>query len=58
LSDEIIRDTPLAHGAAIIRCPVCSRPHLVLFDENGVPLYQYIVPKDGFMKALITALES
>ena len=62
--DEILETTPVANGACVIRCtdPQCGRPHIVFFDENNRPLFQFAVPAadatgNGFFETLKAAME-
>jgi hypothetical protein len=62
--EEILKTTPVAHGAGIIRCidPRCGLPHIVLFDADGNALLQFPVSPDdangkGFFAALKAAVE-
>jgi hypothetical protein len=63
-NEKILEHTPAAHGASVVMCtaPECSRPHIVLFDEDGIALLQFPVPEDnpdgtGFFAALKAAME-
>ena len=62
--EEILTNTPMAHGACVIRCTnsICGLPHIVFFDEHSKPLFQFAVPPDdqhgnGFFAALKAAVE-
>jgi hypothetical protein len=66
LEDEelLLENTPVAHSVTIVRCvsPECGYPHLVFFNEEGIPLLQFVVDKprpdgSGFFSALKAAVE-